>query len=108
MRDLHCSEGTCTLEPPKNILSGGGPVTNSDMLEVIPYNQVKNVTVKKKRVVKRPLKGSGSKSKSASRKSKGKQKGQKSGQRKNQPKAKGKTDLQVLKTLLHKLNKSRK
>lgn len=113
MRDLHCSEGTCTLDPPKTILSGGGTMNETDMIDVIPYNQTKSVSRKKKIIVKKALKGSGFKGQSGSHKSKAKLKGQKSGQKSGQKKKiskkqKGKTDFQVLKKLLQNFNKIRK
>lgn len=105
MRDLHCSEGACTLDPPKSTLKGGGIISESDMINVIPYNQVKISTKKKKRAAKKPLKGSGSKKSESSRKINTKQKGRKKSATKKKANKKHNTDLKILKALIKNIKK---
>lgn len=112
MRDLHCFEDTCTMDPPQTVMSGSGLVINDESQNVIPYKDIQgqmNSIKTKKRRTKTPLKGSGSKKSPVSRKPKSKRKGQKAKQhKKNSKTRKSVINLKALKTLLKTIKKSTK
>lgn len=110
MRDLHCMEGTCTLDPPTKTLVGEGlALSSNNMGEVIPYSEMKGKTgQKKKRRSTKPLKGGGSKKRAISRKLNVNESRTKKVIKKPRKSNKPKTNLQVLKTILQKIQKTQK